>query len=115
MQCTNCFTHYSSSYCQLCGTKPIKKAKPIRKVGAKMEGLNKEYGKLRIQYLKVYPICEVVGCCNPSNEIHHMKARDNRRLIDDNHFLAVCRPCHQKIELNPLWAKENGYSKSRLN
>lgn len=34
-------------------------------------------------------------------------------LNDTAHFLAVCRGCHQKIELSPLWAKENGYSEKR--
>lgn len=105
----------SGGYCHVCEVKPEKKKpKPLRKVSVKRVIENKEYTKVREAYLKVFPVCEVLNCNNPSTEIHHKAGREGERLIDINHFLATCSTCHQYIELNPLWAKIQGYSLSRL-
>ena len=69
------------------------------------------YQKQRNEYLKEHPLCQV---CHgkPSSEIHHRKGRDGNNLFQ--YFLAVDHECHRKIEENPEWAKEMGYSISRL-
>ncbi len=114
MRCKN--NHIvSGSYCPICETKPEKKKpKPLRKVSVKRVEENKEYKKVREAYLKIYPVCETFDCNNKSTEIHHKAGRTGELLTDVNHFLAVCIPCHKKIELNPVWAKMLGYSESRL-
>jgi hypothetical protein len=114
MKCANGHL-FSGGYCKICSEPPPKKApKPLRKVSVKRVEQNTEYSNLRLAYLKVYPVCEVLNCLNPSTEIHHRAGRIGELLTDINHFMAVCRTCHQYIELNPLWAKLQGYSESRL-
>jgi hypothetical protein len=116
MQCKNCFSHYSGSYCKICGTPPEKKSKkPIAKRSKKRAKEEAEYSKVRLAYLKIFPVCEVLNCGNKSTEIHHRQGRIGALLTDVNHFLAVCEPCHKYIEMHPAWSKEQGYSESRLN
>lgn len=51
----------------------------------------------------------------PATEVHHKKGRATiELLLDKKHWLAVSREGHIKIELNPEWAKEKGFSASRL-
>lgn len=88
----------------------VKEKKPINKVSAKRAVENKEYARLRKDYLEAYPVCEVVECQRKATEIHHQHGRENEKLTDVNFFLAVCRPCHERITLDPKWAIDNGYS-----
>lgn len=85
------------------------KIKPISK---KQQKRNKKYLELRFIYLRDNPICEVKDCTHHATEIHHKKGRVGDALYDN--FLAVCSEHHRKIEENPLWAKLNGYSASRI-
>lgn len=50
----------------------------------------------------------------PAVDIHHMKGRVGKLLLDERYWLPVSRKGHIKIENNPLWAKEMGYSDYRL-
>ena len=98
--------------------KPLKREKkkrvPIRKLSLKRIAEEKVYKVVRAEYLAEHPKCEVRGCGNKSVEVHHKSGRVGDLLTDKRYFLAVCRGCHQKIELNPLWAKENNYSLNRI-
>lgn len=91
-----------------------KKKQPIPKVSKKRQSKEREYQKLRRAFLEKNPVCQVKECRRFANDVHHKKARIGDLLTDVSHFMAVCRLCHQKIELNPKWAIENGYSVSRL-
>lgn len=73
---------------------------------------------LENKYCAVYPT-------QLANQIHHKKgkigyaddwARQNNipLLIDTRYFLAVNFDGHRKIEENPNWAKEMGFSIDRL-
>ena len=73
---------------------------------------NREYGKARASFLVGNPKCRVCG--KEATEVHHKRGRIGKLLTAVKHFLAVCRTCHQRIEENPVWAKENNYSESRL-
>lgn len=115
MNCPKCYTFYSGSYCTLCDTKPEKKPKPINKVSKKRVEANKDYKLVRDAYLTQFPVCEVHNCGNKATEIHHKKGRVGELLTDIHHFLSVCHYCHRYIEINPIWAKENGYSENRTN
>lgn len=70
------------------------------------------YKELRKDYLAAHPLCEV---CNihVATEIHHKRGRSGDNLFE--YFLAVDKACHRKIEENPKWAYEQGFSISRLN
>jgi len=86
---------------------------PIKKKARK--GANK-YTTVRNEFLKENPACQaqLLGCDYKATEVHHRKGRTGSLLCDKNYFLAVCRNCHDIIESRPLWAKEKGYSLSRL-
>lgn len=92
---------------------PKKKPEPIKKVSKKQQSRNARYAKAKREYLTEHPKCQV---CNIrlASDIHHRRGRVGDLLCDKSYFLAVDRMCHQKIELNPVWAKENGYSENRL-
>lgn len=94
--------------------KPKKTQKRIRQVSKKRGRENGQYLVLRKVFLENHPICQVDKCKNPATTIHHKKGRIGKLLCDIRHFLAACVDCHQKIELEPEWAKENGYSEDRI-
>lgn len=106
---------FGKGLCKTCynatKTVSIKKPIPIKKESTNQKRRTKKYLALRKIYLQENPICE---CCHleRANEIHHKAGRDGENLFKD--FLAVCSNCHHNIEMNPEWAKENGYSKTRL-
>jgi hypothetical protein len=95
--------------------KPQKKSVvPINKVSEKLSKELVEYRKVRDQYMKSTPVCEVRGCPHPPTDLHHRKGR-GKYLCVVEYFMAVCRAHHNYIEMYPIWAKENGYSVDRLN
>src|SRR5690349_10510212 len=81
---------------------PPKEFKPIRKVSPQRAVENKEYARLRRDYLEAYPVCEVVECHRKSTQIHHMAGRSNELLNNVDLFLAVCDICHQRIHAEPI-------------
>lgn len=129
-ECGNHFIQYNSlkKYCSTkCEIKykphsqNLKQKTPIRKVSIKQDKLNKIYSKLRIEFLSLpeNQICPVTK--KQTTDVHHKKgrkgfaddwARENNipLIIDVRFFLAVSREGHYKIENNPEWAYENGFS-----
>jgi len=108
---------------------PIKKdpSYRIHSITKKQSKAISEYRILAKKYKKDNPFCSVQRpeCTYKTEDIHHSKgkvgyadqwARDNEitLLVDVRHFVPACRFCHDYIELNPKWAYENGFSKSRL-
>lgn len=87
---------------------------PVKKISLKRNLENREYLKVRKVFLESLIFCQVKGCKGLATEVHHKKGRIGKLLTDIRYFLGVCRECHNKIELNPTWAKENGYSLNRL-
>lgn len=57
-------------------------------------------------------ICPVTG--KQTNQVHHKKGRIGDLLLDQRYWLSVSSEGHDKIEMNPIWAKEMGYSLNRL-
>lgn len=45
----------------------------------------------------------------PSTEVHHKNKRRGKMLLDQTHWLAVCRENHERIEQNKAWARANGF------
>lgn len=88
--------------------KPKSRIKPVSKAMSKKLS---EYCRLKKEFIKgkicpIYPNLKVV-------DIHHMKGRSGSFLLNTDYWLAVSRKGHMKIELNPIWAKDFGYSISR--
>lgn len=53
------------------------------------------------------------GCATYATDIHH-KAGRGEYMLDQSTYMAVCRNCHQWIELHPIEAKQKGFSVERL-
>lgn len=45
-----------------------------------------------------------------STDVHHIAGRGINYLNEDT-WLATCRPCHDRIHREPIWAREKGYLK----
>jgi hypothetical protein len=98
--------------------------KPPKKTSAKKQNEIDQYAVLRQAFL-LRKWCAVHGKpCLPT-DVHHSRgrvgyadeiARDKGipALIDIRYFIPVCREAHRQIENDPIWAKENGYSESRI-
>lgn len=99
---SGCYNY--GKYCRLHGSESID-------TSAQAE---REYEKLRLQYLEAHPHCEVEGCKKGSDQVHHKEGR-GKNLCDVKKFMAVCNPHHRKITDDPSWALAQGYSLSRLN
>lgn len=93
-----------------------KKSLRIKPVSDKQVERLKEYKVARGLYLADHPFCEAKfeGCLRDANQIHHRAGRIGSLLTDPNHFMAICGPCHVKVETEPLLAKELGYSENRF-
>ena len=91
---------------------------PIAKRSSKRQKEEMLYSILSKQYLKDHPTCEakIPGVCSgsPSNQVHHKKGRIGELLLDTRYFLATEDNCHKYIEEHPDFAKEQGFSLSRL-
>ncbi len=57
-------------------------------------------------------ICPITN--QPATEVHHKKGRIGKLLLDKRFWLAVSRNGHNKINNNPIWAMQMGYTISRL-
>jgi len=89
----------------------VKKPYKIKPRSAKRAQEDKSYNAMVKAWLhgKICPECGL-----PATEVHHKKGRIGKLLLDIRFWLPVTPDCHKKIELNPEWAKEKGYSLSRL-
>lgn len=71
------------------------------------------YRKNRDEYMKEHLICEVKGCNNRSNNLHHKAGRDGPLLHMKKYFMACCGDCHPRRihfeEDYPGWSRENKY------
>ncbi len=101
-----------------------KKIYTIPKVGEKRKKELPEYSKQKAKFL-LGRWCALHGRpCIPT-DIHHAAgkigfidevAREKgiTAFMDIRYWVPVCRVAHDEIEANPNWAKENGFSESRL-
>lgn len=73
------------------------------------------YGVMRLRFLDVFKKCQASlrYCQYHATQVHHKRGR-GLYLLDLETWLAVCPSCHQRIELNPAWAKLIGLSLDRL-
>jgi hypothetical protein len=104
-----CQYHYWQGKRKRIAVKPVL-IKPISDSQSKRLA---EYRKVRDEFMKTKNVCEVFGCYNKPTDLHHKKPRAYH-LCDVSIFMAVCRPCHTKIESEDSWARENGYKLNHL-
>lgn len=124
MRCLNCKqkftpTRFLQKFCNdekcidAC-KKEKSNVKSIPKLSKKKKQETAVYLKLRADFLNrpENKICPITN--EPTTDIHHKKGRIGKLFLETKYWLAVSRKGHQKIELNPEWAKENNYSLNRL-
>ena len=121
IECENKFTPYNSlqKYCSFkCfkKNKKIKNKKPscINPISKKRSKEHKIYAAKRIVFLsrKENEKCPITG--EKTADIHHQKGRVGDLYLNERFWVALSRKGHKKVEENPIWAKENGYSYDRL-
>lgn len=81
----------------------------------KQRRIEAAYNVLRKTYLDKNQMCQahLSGCATYATDIHH-KAGRGEHMLDQSTYMAVCRNCHQWIELHPIEAKQKGFSVERL-
>lgn len=123
-ECNKEFKQYNSlvKYCSgKCSIIHNGKPKSIKKISDRRKSEEIIYREKRLEFLSRPEnlICPVTG--KPTTDIHHKRkrrgfadewAKENNisLLIDERFWLAVSREGHKKIEDNPTWAYEMGYS-----
>lgn len=89
-----------------------KKVYKIRKVSTKQAKELRTYSKVREEYLKDHPFCQLklVGCMIKATDIHHIHKR-GKSLNSTETFLAACRHCHTILEtkLSAQERREKGF------
>ena len=90
------------------------KSKPIKKVSDKKALQDIIYKSERIKFLMLpeNKICPITK--QPTTDVHHKKGRLGDLYLDKRYWVALSREGHKYVEEHPEWAKENGYSLSRL-
>jgi hypothetical protein len=104
-------------YCRLHISFSVPEKKVISKVSDNHKEVLKKYKTERARYLKEHPLCEanIDGCTKVSVEIHHKAGKASDELyLDSSLYLSCCRHCHDILETNPAYAKQQGFSVSRL-
>lgn len=87
------------------------KPKPIPKRTKKREKQEREYSRLRNEFLEQNKHC--ARCNKKATQVHHVAGRVGGLLTDVTNFLPVCSPCHIWITENSKEAIELGLSKRR--
>lgn len=117
-RCKHCKKNYERQYpmqvaCSIKCMIALKKDKiqnikrqPIKPMSDKRKNRLCEYYKLREDFL-LNKICPVTG--KQATEIHHTNGRENDRLNDMKHWLAVSRTGHEWIHAHPKEAREAGW------
>ena len=93
-----------------------KEKKPIPKVSAKQLENLKKYRKVRDEFMKEHPNCQarLQGCTIKATDLHHRAGRYGNSLTDTEYFMALCRPCHNKIEDGGKWVYELDFKINRI-
>lgn len=92
--------------------KKIVRYKRPNAVSKKRAAQNREYLKLREQFLKDNPICEVYPYFY-SKDVHHKFSGKDRaaHFLDVSTWMAVSREAHNWIHSHPKEARERGWLK----
>lgn len=114
--------------CEHCGMPRPTRTK-LKARSKKKEKQDREYTKLRKEFLRKHPYCKVcqdlgissgivtihtIGMVNviplsfAATEVHHM-GRRGKNYLDTSTWLPTCRAHHDFIEKHGDWARQHGY------
>ena len=85
----------------------------VRSVSLKRAAQQRLYSQDRKAWLAVRPWCERCakerGIPVRSTDVHHTRGRAGRLLCDVRHWVALCRGCHDWVQMHPREARQAGY------
>jgi len=114
--CNNEDYLWARGECKRCASKS--KPAKIKPVSDKRAQEQKSYSVMRRLYLEANPECAcggiIEGCDGQATEVHHARGRVGELYLDIRYWKPLTSSCHKFVELNPVWAKENGLSENRL-
>lgn len=86
----------------------------VKKVSEKQSGINRQYTKMRKEFLELNPYCipQLDGCGKYASEIHHKSGRGINTL-NVKTWLPTCRNCHEIITIRSAEAIDLGLSDRR--
>jgi len=93
----------------------LKRKTPIRRVSKRRAKEARIYLTLRKGFL-FQMSCQACAVFYPdlkpndATEVHHVKRR-GKHYLDESSWLAICRPCHLRIETHPSEARKLGLLK----
>jgi hypothetical protein len=67
-----------------------------------------EYYAAKEEYMKDKVCCEICGN-RRELDLHHKAGRIGKLISDKEHFIAICRECHNYIHSHPSEARRNGW------
>ena len=88
-----------------------RRAAPRKRIAARSERgreRNAEYLKVRDEFLKAHPFCQVCPETHASEQVHHRRGRVGMLLTYTPEFVATCFEGHQWIDANREKARELG-------
>lgn len=80
---------------------------PLKRVSDKRRAEMKEYAKLRAEFLKANPVCQLCGKAK-ATDVHH-KCKRGKNYLNVATWAALDRKCHTYIEDHKSWARTNGW------
>jgi hypothetical protein len=91
----------------------MKKQSTLKKVSSKRAAQLRVYYKLRQEFLKEKPYCQIFEpcCTRKAVDVHHVKGRNGNRLVDKSWWIPACRPCHRFLHDRPAYARSAGFLK----
>lgn len=115
-KCQRHYWQFRSKQWKKSEPKEKKPRKPIPKVSAKQLENLKKYRKVRDEFMKEHPNCQarLHGCTIKATDCHHRAGRSGNSLTDTEYFMALCRPCHNKIEDGGKWVYELAFKINRI-
>ncbi|MER6942541.1 HNH endonuclease signature motif containing protein [Nonomuraea sp. NPDC000554] len=89
----------------------LERATPLRKQSKKRQQENRERRRVvDAKYGTGLVRCEVPGCTSLADDAHEVLTRARGGSITDpDNIRAVCRPHHDEIGTEPVWAYELGF------
>jgi hypothetical protein len=99
-------------YCWSCQPKSVKPTVNSKTVRTRSPHRSKEeaqYLKQRLSYMNTNPKCQASIpnlCSHNATDVHHKNGRANERLNDTEHWVSVCRSCHDWIHSHPIEARQ---------
>lgn len=98
--------------------RPSEPRRRVRSVSALRSKRLAEYAAEKLRYLQgirhaVTADGRIVAVCDSCRrwtavDVHHTRGRAGQLLVRSQHWLLVCRACHDQIHREPEWARRRG-------